>query len=216
MFDKLLTGNPLERFFSLAGLAFMAIYVVNVGALFVPPGFLNPAWELKLIEGLVEYAPLLILGFTLTGSGLYMQEKPEKLQGLGVFCFVLAGLYAIAIPLFVFDSIRLYDGAGQKLSKREAEVTAEIDRQQSKLAELAKSGNLPPSLDATQAKDRLESLRLQTLKEAAQGRQQTALGYGRLVVSKLSVLVVITILLLSFGRLCQFISKGITLDPDLQ
>lgn len=216
MFTKWIAGNPLERFFTLTGLALNAIFLINLIALFIPPRFLNPSWELQTISTLVGLAPVLLLGVAFVGCGKYMQEKPEKFRSLQVYCYLLAGLFALSIPIYAFDSIRLYTEATSRIDQQRNRVTEEIERQESRLESLTKSGGLPPTFDTNQAKDRIKQARSQTIKGAEESRVQTLLGILRLVFEKLASLLILVVFLATIGQLSQLAARGITLDANIE
>lgn len=215
VFNKLIAGNPLERFFSLAGLTLNLLFFINAFALLFPPSFLNPTWEVQTISGLGNYAPLLILGVALTGCGKFLKEQPEQFKSLRTFCYVMAGFYALCIPLFLFDSLRLFREGDDQISQQQSKTIEEIDRQQSRLDALIQSGSLPPNISPTQAKERLDSVRNETTKQSDQARTQSRLNYARTLASKLGILFVVAVALLIFGNLAKFLAQGITLDPDI-
>jgi hypothetical protein len=209
VFTRLIAGNPLERFFSLTGLALNALFLLNIVASFVPPGFLNPSWELQTINNAISFAPLLLVGTAMSGAGLYMQEKPQKLGRLQIFCTVMVVFFAISIPLYIFDSIRLYSDTTEKIDQQIGKLTDEIDRQSSRLEELAKSGGLPASFDPTQARGRINAARAESQKEAQ-------IGLARLAFTRIGSLLILVVLLFSLGQLSKFIARGIVLDPDVK
>ena len=215
MFNKLVAGNPLERFFSLSGLALTLLFFINAFSLLFPPSFLNPTWEVQTISGLANYAPLLILGVTLTGCGKFLKEQPEQFKSLRILCYVMAGFYALCIPLFLFDSLRLFREGDDQISQQQSKAVEEIDRQQSRLEQLIQSGSLPPNINPTQAKERLDSVRNEAAKRTDQARTQSRLNYARTLTSKLGLLFVVAVTLLVFGNLAKFLAQGITLDPDI-
>ncbi|AGY58928.1 hypothetical protein GKIL_2682 [Gloeobacter kilaueensis JS1] len=205
----------MERFFSLTGLAFHALFLLNAATLLVPPGFLNPNWEVQTITGLINYAPLLLLGVALTGSGIYLRERAERFRVLQLYCYVLAVLFALCVPLLVVDSLRLYRDTAGQIDEQQQKTIADIDRQQNRLQSAITARSLPPGLDVAKARERIEGARLQTIKEADQARAQTRLNFGRLAVSKTLLLLVVAVLLFLLGRLSQFLAQGITLDPNV-
>lgn len=216
MLTKWIAGNPLERFFTLTGLALNAIFLINLIGLLIPPRFLNPSWELQTISTLVGLAPVLMLGVALLGCGKYMQEKPEQFRSLQLYCFILAALFALSIPIYAFDSIRFYNEATSRIDQQSNRMTEEIDRQASRLENLTKSGGLPPAFDTGQAKNRIKEARSQTVKGAAESREQTLTGVVRLAFNKLASLLVLVLFLAAMGRLSQFAARGITLDANIE
>ncbi len=216
MLTRFIAGNPLERFFSLTGLALNALFLLNIVASFVPPGFLNPSWEIQTINNAISFAPLLLVGTAFSGAGLYMQEKPQKLGGLQIYCTVMVVLFALSIPLYVFDSIRLYSDTTEKIDQQLGKLTDEIDRQSNRLEELAKSGGLPAAFDPSQARGRIDTARAESQKEASASRKQTQIGLVRLVFTRIGSLLIIVVLLFSLGQLSKFIARGIVLDPDVK
>jgi ElaB/YqjD/DUF883 family membrane-anchored ribosome-binding protein len=216
VFTRLIAGNPLERFFSLTGLALNALFLLNIVASFVPPGFLNPSWELQTINNAISFAPLLLVGTAMSGAGLYMQEKPQKLGRLQIFCTVMVVFFGISIPLYVFDSIRLYSDTTEKIDQQLGKLTDEIDRQSSRLEELAKSGGLPANFDPSQARGRIDTARAESQKEASATRKQAQIGLARLAFTRIGSLLILVVLLFSLGQLSKFIARGIVLDPDVK
>jgi ElaB/YqjD/DUF883 family membrane-anchored ribosome-binding protein len=216
VFTRLIAGNPLERFFSLTGLALNGLFLLNIVASFIPPGFLNPSWELQTINNAISFAPLLLVGTAMSGAGLYMQEKPQKLGRLQIFCTIMLVFFAISIPLYVFDSIRLYSDTTEKIDQQLGKLTDEIDRQSSRLEELVKSGGLPASFDPSQARGRINTARAESQKEASATRKQAQIGLARLAFTRIGSLLILVVLLFSLGQLSKFIARGIVLDPEVK
>lgn len=96
--------------FRLLGYCLLVLALFDIVDLFVPPNFLNPAWEFQTIGALVERVPVTLIGLTLVFYGEdYSRGKLELpfLKFLSGLTLLLGILFILFIPLGITNTIRL-------------------------------------------------------------------------------------------------------------
>jgi hypothetical protein len=119
------------------GYGLLIFALLDSVALFVPPRFANPEWELQTIGGLVERVVVPLLGFALVFFGeFYDRLGIEKilLRGLSWICLGLTIVFLIMVPLGVMNTVRI-DGGQQQ------DVTNKVDGQMKQLKQLEEQLN---------------------------------------------------------------------------
>lgn len=100
------------------GYGLLIFALIDSFQVLIPPGFMNPAWELNTIGALVERVAVPLLGLALIFFGeFYDRTMPEKLslKVLSWVCLVLAIVFVLMVPLGVFDTIRLNSQSSQQV-----------------------------------------------------------------------------------------------------
>ncbi|MBD2022073.1 hypothetical protein H6F43_17995 [Leptolyngbya sp. FACHB-36] len=100
------------------GYGLLIFALIDSFQVLIPPGFMNPAWELNTIGALVERVAVPLLGLALIFFGeFYDRTMPEKLslKVLSWACLVLAIVFVLMVPLGVFDTIRLNSQSSQQV-----------------------------------------------------------------------------------------------------
>jgi FtsH-binding integral membrane protein len=95
--------------FRLIGYGLLALALLDLAHAAIPPRFMNPAWELEMIESLAARVPMIFVGLIMV---LYQKRAPtsrlqlffSRLFAWGIV--VLASLYLLSIPLTVSNSLR--------------------------------------------------------------------------------------------------------------
>ncbi len=78
--------------------------------IFVPPNFMNPAWEFQTIGALVERVPVMLIGLTMIFYGEIQDRSRWEfpiLKLLSWFTLLCAVLFFFMIPLEIADTVRL-------------------------------------------------------------------------------------------------------------
>ncbi|MBW4562205.1 MAG: HpsJ family protein [Mojavia pulchra JT2-VF2] len=90
------------------GLLILALF--DVVEMFVPPNFMNPAWEFQTFGSLVERVPVPLIGLALVFYGeLHSRSKWEllSLKLLSWLTLLLAVIFLVLIPLGIGNTVRL-------------------------------------------------------------------------------------------------------------
>lgn len=94
----------------LIGYGFLILFFLDLGAIFIPPNFLNPDWEFQTLGEVVERVaiPFLALLFIFYG-GNYLRKAWEYfvLTTLSWLCLLAGVLLILAVPLGVINTIRI-------------------------------------------------------------------------------------------------------------
>ncbi len=96
--------------FRLVGYCMLILSLFDVIELFIPPDFMNPAWEFKTMGMLVERTPIPLIGLMLVfAGGLDWRGKLETLL-VSIFSWLtlLIGiLYLLLVPLGIMNTMRI-------------------------------------------------------------------------------------------------------------
>lgn len=94
----------------LIGYGFLILFFLDLGAIFIPPNFLNPDWEFQTLGEVVERVaiPFLALLFIFYG-GNYLRKTWEHfvLTTLSWLCLLAGVLFILAVPLGIINTIRI-------------------------------------------------------------------------------------------------------------
>ena len=160
-----------------AGYAFLVLALLDLLEALIPPGFMNPGWELQFMGLTIERSPVALLGFLFVFHAEWSRRaKWERWLLPGVSWTALAaGVgFLLMIPLLVVNVFRL-DASNEK------QLTAQLDQQVSQAKALedtvtaAQGENLEALLRrAGRQVDGadLEGLRQEMLTELAQAKQE--------------------------------------------
>ncbi len=92
------------------GFGLLALYIVNVIAIFLPLRFLDPVWELQAIGQLVETTPVVLIGFAMVLHGNQYIRSKRSLTVVKVLSWLALSLGIIMfllIPLCFVDASRI-------------------------------------------------------------------------------------------------------------
>ncbi|BAY44117.1 hypothetical protein SAMD00079811_17110 [Scytonema sp. HK-05] len=118
------------------GLLLLALFDIIV--MFIPPNFMNPAWEFQTIGALVERVPVPLIGLVLVFFGeLHSRTKWEIpiLKVLSWLTLVFGILFFLLIPLGLTNTIRLNTQSTaqiQTVSTQQASQAEQLEQQVSK------------------------------------------------------------------------------------
>lgn len=103
---KQLNNNEwsFEPLFRVAGYALLALSLLDLIEIFVPPRFGNPTWELQLVNNLVERAPVPLLGLVLVLVG---EQRFRIFKFLSWACLVVGLLFLLVVPLAASSAWRI-------------------------------------------------------------------------------------------------------------
>lgn len=111
------------------GLLVMAFFDVVV--ILVPPVLMNPAWELRAIQELVERVPVPLLGLALVFLGERDQRtrwEPLILNILSWLTLLVGILFFLLVPLGVVNTIRLEARNTQQITQQVEQRQAQIQQ----------------------------------------------------------------------------------------
>jgi hypothetical protein len=114
--------------FRLVGYCLLVLSLFDIIEQFIPPGFMNPAWEFKTMGMLVERTPVPLLGFMLVfAGGLDWRNKWELilLKFLSWLTLIVGILYLLLIPVGVMNTIRLNQASTAQIDLQSNQQTAQ-------------------------------------------------------------------------------------------
>ncbi|BAY26544.1 hypothetical protein NIES2100_63600 [Calothrix sp. NIES-2100] len=118
------------------GLLILALF--DVVEMFVPPNFMNPAWEFQTFGALVERVPVPLIGLALIFYGeLYSRSKWEflSLKLISWLTLLLAVIFLLLIPLGIGNTVRLSKQSAAQItniSKQQLTQAEQVEQQLSK------------------------------------------------------------------------------------
>ena len=162
--------------FRLVGYGLLGFALLTLIELMIPFRWTDPLWELQIIGGLVEQAPLLLLGLMLVlcGEGRYRSRWGVRLAQLLSWAAIGMGvLFLLLVPLLVRDSARLQNSldtrlhaqASQRLSQLEQVETQISQGDEQVLEQIANQLN-PEETNDSFAPQALQNLALEKINEA--------------------------------------------------
>ncbi|MBF2008826.1 hypothetical protein PCC6912_38710 [Chlorogloeopsis fritschii PCC 6912] len=115
------------------GLLLLAIF--DIIEMFVPPGFMNPAWEFQTFGTLVERVPVPLIGLVLVFFGeTYARNKWEFriLKFLSWLTLLFAVFFSLMIPLGVINTVRLTNASTTQInavSQQQISQAEQVEKQ---------------------------------------------------------------------------------------
>jgi hypothetical protein len=115
------------------GLLLLALF--DIVEMFVPPNFMNPAWEFQTFGALVERVPVPLIGLVLVFFGeMNSRDKWEFpiLKLLSWLTLLFALLFFLLIPLGVGNTLRLNNQSAAQistLSKQQISQAEQVEKQ---------------------------------------------------------------------------------------
>lgn len=106
------------------GYGLLALTVMDIVDVLVPPQFMNPIWEFQTIGQFVERVPVPLIGLALVffgGMDVRAKWEPIFLKLLSWVTLLLAIWYILLIPLGIVNTIRL-EGQNSK------QIAAQVDQ----------------------------------------------------------------------------------------
>lgn len=112
------------------GLLLLAFF--DLVEIFVPPVFMNPAWEFQTLGQLVERVPVPLLGVALVFLGERDQRtrwEPLVLNILSWLTLVVGILFFLLVPLGIVDTIRLD-------TQNQQQITQQVEQRQEQIKQV--------------------------------------------------------------------------------
>jgi membrane protein implicated in regulation of membrane protease activity len=123
--------KPGFKILRLIGYGLLILVLIDIADIWIPPQFMNPAWELQAIGSMVEKVPLLWISLALIFLGEYYgYRKGEKLllKFLTWFALLAGVLYFLFVPLSVFNLVRVDRQNNQRVKTEISQRTPVIQQ----------------------------------------------------------------------------------------
>ena len=159
------------------GYALLILALFDVVEMFVPPNFMNPAWEFQTIGALVERVPVPLIGLAFVFYGEMNSRSRWEfpvLKFLSWLALVMGIIYILSIPLGVINAARLQrQSASQinRLSKQQI-IRAEQVEKQLDLATPEQINNLLKRQGRSLETEEPRQLKQKLLGEVSQAKQK--------------------------------------------
>lgn len=111
------------------GYGLLALTVMDIVDVLVPPQFMNPLWEFQTIGQFVERVPVPLLGFALVffgGLDVRAKWEPIVLKLLSWVTLFFAIFFILLIPLGIVNTIRLENQGNQQIAAQVDQGLAQI------------------------------------------------------------------------------------------
>lgn len=116
------------------GLLILALF--DVVEMFVPPNFMNPAWEFQTFGSLVERVPVPLIGLALVFYGeMHSRNKWEflSLKLISWLTLLLAVVFLLMIPLGVGNTVRLSKQSAAQISNASKQQISQAEQVEQRL-----------------------------------------------------------------------------------
>jgi hypothetical protein len=157
------------------GLLLLALF--DIVEMFVPPNFMNPAWEFQTFGALVERVPVPLIGLVLVFFGeMNSRSKWEFpiLKLLSWLTLLFALLFFLLIPLGVGNTLRLNNQSAAQistLSKQQISQAEQVEKQLNQ-ATPQQIDNFIKSQGRSLEGKNPEELKTQVLSQVSQAKKQ--------------------------------------------
>lgn len=105
--------------FRLAGYTLLALSLLDVLGIFIPPRFLDPVWEFQLVNQLVERVPVPLLGLVLVLIG---EQSFRIFKILSWASFIAGVLFVLLMPLAISSAWRVEQQNSFDSTQRTAQI----------------------------------------------------------------------------------------------
>lgn len=148
------------------GYGMLLFFLLDLTNLFIPPNFMNPAWELQTFGGIIERIAIPLLGMMLLfwgGRSSRFKFELPLLKSLSWLALVGAILLFLAVPLGIFNTVRIYRQSSAQITAQVEQSKTQIkqiqdqlstvttqDQMQELLSRLSQAGRVPEMKDREQ------------------------------------------------------------------
>ncbi len=94
-------STTASRWFPLVGWVFIGSSLSGLLFTSLPVRLLDPAWQLRLMSAILANTTFLLLGTLLVCSGMYLDEKNQKLQQQAGFLRKAAGWFSVLLVIII-------------------------------------------------------------------------------------------------------------------
>jgi len=157
------------------GLLLLALF--DIVEMFVPPNFMNPAWEFQTFGALVERVPVPLIGLVLVFFGeMHSRSKWEypTLKLLSWLTLLFALLFFLLIPLGVGNTLRLNNQSATQISTLSKQKISEAEQVEKQLNQATPQqiDNFLKSQGRSLDGKNPEELKTQVLSQVSQAKKQ--------------------------------------------
>ena len=171
--DVDLPSVQISRKLSLVGRCLLLIYLLFVVNSALPIKFFNILWQIKLSTGLVEHAPIALLGAIMIALAIYLDPGNEdlvKLQRLVArFCLLVSIGFLLLIPLRIFQVFSYQQTVDNMQDRQAAQALASVNKIKTALQQATSREDLEARLRAARAPALPPALRQRSLPELREG-----------------------------------------------
>ncbi|MFQ4142723.1 HpsJ family protein [Chlorogloeopsis sp. ULAP02] len=184
--------------FRVLGYGLLLLALFDIIEMFVPPSFMNPAWEFQTFGTLVERVPVPLIGLVLVFFGeTYSRNKWEfrVLKFLSWLTLLFAVCFFLMIPLGVINTVRLNNAGTTQINAVSQQQIAQAEQVEKQLTQaspeqinnfLKSQGRSLKSQNPEEVKSKILS-ELSKAKEQVQIQAQANLASQRMKLIKSSV-----------------------------
>ncbi len=120
------------------GYGLLALALFDLVDIFIPPNFMNSAWEFQTLGKLVERVPVPLIGFALVFYGeVHSRSKREFLilKFLSWLTLLFAALFILLIPLGLFNTVRLNNQRVAQIQTISTQQTNKAEQMEKQLSQ---------------------------------------------------------------------------------
>ncbi|WP_341525135.1 HpsJ family protein [Nostoc sp. UHCC 0302] len=117
------------------GLLLLALF--DIVEMFVPPNFMNPAWEFQTFGAIVERVPVPLIGLVFVFFGeMHSRTKWEFLivKLLSWLTIVIAVLFLLLIPLAIGNTVRLSNQSATQITNASKQQISQAEQVEKRLS----------------------------------------------------------------------------------
>jgi hypothetical protein len=168
-----LSSVQISRKLSLIGICLLLIYCVFVVRAALPLQILNIVWQIQLSTGLVEFAPIAVLGVVLTSLASFFDQGNEDLAATQRLVAKLALIVSIGffllIPLRIYHIFAFQQTIGNVQDRQISQGLARVQKIKEALNQASSREDLEARLKALSAPPLPEGLRQRSLPQLKEG-----------------------------------------------
>lgn len=162
------TRLPSNSLLRRIGYCLLVLALFDVVDTFIPPNFMDPAWEFQMVGSLVERVPVPLLGMGLVfyGGADFRSKWEELLLKFLSWAALLTGvMFILLAPLVLVDTLRLSN-------QLDYQVNAQVSQKLSQLEQLEKQVSKGTDQDIINVVSRLNQGRPLNVKNPQELRSQ--------------------------------------------
>lgn len=154
----------------IAGYSLLALSLLDLLGIFIPPRFLDPAWEFQLVNQLVERVPVPLLGLVFVLIG---EQRVRIFRFLTWASFVTGILFVLLVPLAISSAWRVDQQNSFEFTQR----TSQIQQLRNQLNAATTPTEISQALSALNPQGK--PVALKNPQQAQQAKQQVLARLGQ-------------------------------------